>query len=186
MAHRESESDTVVSAAASSGRAQAALFQASGMFAGLLTVIVASAPADGGEPVPRGKPSHGLQATIQNGSTAKGLKYTDWSQVAAKVSADLHRRDLLKWSDELAGQLATSDMETLLVAVEVFRRAGQPERVSQAVLKLGKSPAAGRAVMGPSSNGCSNWAGMSKLARGLIRSRRNVQARAACVGLCDG
>jgi len=68
----------------------------------------------------------------------------DWGNVGKKVSGDLHKRDLLTWSDELAGDLANADAETLQVAAEVFRRAGQPARMSQAILGLGKTSLAGR------------------------------------------
>lgn len=75
---------------------------------------------------------------------AKSAEAIDWGNVAAKVNAELRRRDLLKWSDELAAQLATADAETLPAAVEVFRRAGQPQRMTQAIVRLGKLPVAGR------------------------------------------
>ena len=56
--------------------------------------------------------------------------------VPPRVTAELRKRDLLKWSDELAAKVATAETETLVLAAEVFCRAGHPERVYQVVSRV--------------------------------------------------
>jgi hypothetical protein len=57
------------------------------------------------------------------GSASALEKEAGVARVLIRVTAELRQRDLLQWSDELAGNLATADPETLMVAVEVFCRA---------------------------------------------------------------
>jgi hypothetical protein len=64
----------------------------------------------------------------------------DWGRASASVPPMLLKRSLLEVSDELAAKMETADAETLIVSLEVFLRAGQPERVSKVVpLLLGKA-----------------------------------------------
>jgi len=82
--------------------------------------------------------SHDQQTVVESTDAV------DWRNVAAKVNSELQERDLLQWSDGLAANLAAADAETLQVAVEVFRRAGQPQRMTQAIAGLGKLEFASR------------------------------------------
>lgn len=69
----------------------------------------------------------------------------DWGRAIAAVPPMLLKRDLLEVSDELAAKMETADAETLIVSLEVFLRAGQPERVSKVVpLLLGKAAEIGQ------------------------------------------
>ena len=72
----------------------------------------------------------------------------EWYTVIDAVEKELHRRDVLEWSDELAGQLDKADPATLITAAEVFLRAGQPERISTVIGKLGAVQARFSSVSG--------------------------------------
>jgi tetratricopeptide (TPR) repeat protein len=89
-------------------------------------------------------PSSPSQDSSPKRGDAKQTEYIDWSRAATTVTRELRKRDLLQWSDELAGQLRSADANKVIVALEVFLRAGQPERVAQAIGKAGEFPAAGR------------------------------------------
>ena len=58
------------------------------------------------------------------------------STVTRAVRKELYQRDLIEWSDELARQLDEADVRALMTALDVFIRAGQPERISRAIEKL--------------------------------------------------
>lgn len=60
----------------------------------------------------------------------------DWYATADAVDKKLQRRDLLDWADQLAGQLHNGNPRTLITALEVFVRAGQPDRISTVIEKL--------------------------------------------------
>jgi hypothetical protein len=68
----------------------------------------------------------------------------NWTNVAATVPPILVKRSHLEWSDELAAKMETADAESLIVSLEVFLRAGQPERVSKTIRLLGKAAGLGR------------------------------------------
>lgn len=79
------------------------------------------------------------------GHTAEKL---DWYTVTEAVRKELQQRDLIEWSDKLARQLDEADTATLITALDVFIRAGQPNRISQTIEKLrsrqlGRLPAGG-------------------------------------------
>jgi len=57
--------------------------------------------------------------------------------VTEAVRNELYQRDLIEWSDQLARQLDEADVKALMTALDVFLRAGQPERISRAIEKLG-------------------------------------------------
>jgi hypothetical protein len=78
---------------------------------------------------------------VSSGAAGPETKNTvDWGNVAATVPPILVKRSHLEWSEELAAKLETADAETLIVSLEVFLRAGQPERVSKTIRLLGKVP----------------------------------------------
>jgi len=80
-----------------------------------------------------------------NDATSLKTKSTlDWGRVSATVPPMLLKRDLLEISDELAAKMETADTETLIVSLEVFLRAGQPERISKVIPLLGKADGIGR------------------------------------------
>jgi len=66
------------------------------------------------------------------------VKYVDCFQVTARVRARLDKHNLLEWSDELLATLDKADATNLVMAIEVFLRAGQPERVSKVIPLLSK------------------------------------------------
>ncbi|MBN1909036.1 MAG: hypothetical protein JW818_04795 [Pirellulales bacterium] len=65
-------------------------------------------------------------------------KRVKWGDLTANVPQELAKRDLLDWSDELTRGLDTADAERLVVSLEVFLRAGQPERVAKAIPLMAK------------------------------------------------
>ena len=98
----------------------------------ILLLVTSSGPVNAALDRPTAR---GVKApTAVHGATMGGV------QATTRVTAELRKRDLLQWSDELAGNLATADAETLMVALEVFCRAGQPERVSQGIRRLQVGP----------------------------------------------
>jgi len=64
-------------------------------------------------------------------------EYGAWASKAQQMlAAELPRHNLLKWSEELAAAIPTADGPTLCLAISVFRRAGQPERIARAIPRL--------------------------------------------------
>lgn len=61
----------------------------------------------------------------------------DWLPVTESVRRELQQRDLIEWSNELARRLDEANTATLITALDVFIRAGQPKRISCAIQKLG-------------------------------------------------
>ena len=59
------------------------------------------------------------------------------STVTEAVRNELYQRDLIEWSDQLDRELDEADVKALMTALDVFLRAGQPERISRAIEKLG-------------------------------------------------
>ncbi len=70
------------------------------------------------------------------GPWAQNTGPVDWYATASTVDKQLQRRDLLEWADQLAGQLQKGNPRTLITALEVFLRAGQPDRTSTVIEKL--------------------------------------------------
>ncbi len=60
----------------------------------------------------------------------------DWYATSTAVDKQLQRRDLLKWADQLAARLHNGNPRTLITALDVFVRAGQPDRISTVIEKL--------------------------------------------------
>ncbi|MBU4429148.1 MAG: hypothetical protein KKE37_07325 [Verrucomicrobia bacterium] len=75
---------------------------------------------------------------VCDGRTAEDKRdYCGWADKAGRtLAAELPRRDLLEWSDELAPGIPTADGPTLCLAISVFQRAGQPERISKVIPRL--------------------------------------------------
>jgi hypothetical protein len=65
-----------------------------------------------------------------------------WSHAQAirKVPEMLLKQDILTLSNELLAKLPTDDVRTLVVAAEVFLRAGQPNRLAKVIPMLAKMP----------------------------------------------
>ncbi len=89
----------------------------------------------------------------------------EWNQATKSVLKELYKRDIIEWSNRLAGRLDKADRRTLFTALHVFARAGHTQRVSKAVRRVCKQ--------GLSSQDCQNvgyflsrrrlWAGLRLL-----------------------
>ncbi len=60
----------------------------------------------------------------------------DWEQASGEVIKELHKRDVIEWSNQLATQLEKADRRTLFTALHVFIRSGRTERVSDVMRRL--------------------------------------------------
>ena len=85
-----------------------------------------------------------IETKVADAGGDKKITYLDWSRATATVPSTLLKRDLLTWSNELAANAKTADVKTLIVSLEVFLRAGQPDRISDVIPLLGRHPEAGR------------------------------------------
>ncbi|GEM_PF-1938777 len=64
-------------------------------------------------------------------------EYDEWANKAQqRLAAELPRHNLLEWSEELAAAIPTADGPTLCLAISVFQRAGQPERIAKVIPRL--------------------------------------------------
>ena len=72
------------------------------------------------------------------GMAAEGkAKYGEWANKAQQtLAAELPRHNLLEWSEELATAIPTADGPTLCLAISVFQRTGQPERIANIIPRL--------------------------------------------------
>lgn len=77
-----------------------------------------------------------LSVIIWRGRTQKA-RPVNWYATADAADKKLQRLDLLELADQLAGQLHKGNPRTLITALEVFVRAGQPHRISTVIEKLG-------------------------------------------------
>jgi tetratricopeptide (TPR) repeat protein len=64
-------------------------------------------------------------------------EYGAWASEARQtLAAELPRHDLPGWSDELAAAIPTADGPLLCLAISVFQRSGQPERIEKVIPRL--------------------------------------------------
>jgi len=63
-------------------------------------------------------------------------EYTDWWEVRREVIEKLAERDVIDWSNELAGQVDDAELRTLFTALDVFYRAGHADRVPALVRRF--------------------------------------------------
>jgi len=62
--------------------------------------------------------------------------YVDWWEVRREVVEKLADRDVIEWSNALAGQIEEADRRALFTALDVFYRAGHTQRVPAVVRRL--------------------------------------------------
>jgi len=67
------------------------------------------------------------------------VEYSKWSNKAQQtLVTELPRNNLLKWSEVLETAIPTADGPTLCLAISVFQRAGQPERIAKVIPRIKK------------------------------------------------
>lgn len=108
-----------------------------------LALAVATAVGGPTASQPTSTEAHAATEMDENAFASANLETkstVDWGIASATVPQMLLKHCLLEVSDELAAKMETADAETLIVSLEVFLRAGQPERVSKVIpLLLGKA-----------------------------------------------